>query len=88
MFNAIGGTNALTLGPVVTIDRSGPTVTINQASTQPDPTGSSPILFAVVFSETVPTFDAGDVAITGTAGGTKTVTVTGGGALYVVQSPG
>ncbi len=86
--NEIGGVNAPTLGPVVTIDRSGPTVTINQASTQPDPTGSSPILFAVVFSETVTTFDAGDVVITGTAGGTKTATVTGGGALYLVSVTG
>ena len=86
--NEVGGVNAPTLGPVVTIDRSGPTVTINQASTQPDPTGSSPILFAVVFSETVPTFDAGDVVITGTAGGTKIASVTGGGALYVVSVTG
>ncbi len=88
VFNEVGGTNAPTVGPVVTIDRSGPTVTINQASTQPDPTGSSPIRFAVVFSETVSTFDAGDVVITGTAGGTKNVTVTGGGALYLVLVTG
>ena len=40
--NEVGGVNAPTLGPVVTIDRSGPTVTINQPATQPDPTGSSP----------------------------------------------
>ena len=84
----VGGMNAQTDGPVVTIDRTGPTVTINQAPTQPDPTGSSPIRFVVVFSETVPNFDAADVVITGTAGGTKTATVTGSGALYAVSITG
>ena len=83
-----GGLNTQTDGPVVTIDLTGPTVTINQAPVQPDPTGSSPIRFVVVFSETVPNFDAGDVVITGTAGGTKTATVTGGGALYAVSITG
>ena len=59
--DAAGGVNARRTGPVVTIDRAGPTVTIDQARGQPDPTGSSPIRFAVVFSETVSTFDAADV---------------------------
>ena len=86
--NAAGGVNTQTNGPVVTIDRTGPTVTINQAPGQPDPTGSSPIRFAVVFSETVPNFDAADVVITGTAGGAKTATVTGSGALYTVSITG
>ena len=86
--NASGGVNDQTDGPIVTIDRAGPNVTINQAPTQPDPTGSSPIRFDVVFSETVSTFDASDVAITGTAGGTKIASVTGGGSLYVVSVTG
>ena len=38
-----------------TIDTTAPTVTINQASGQPDPTNVSPINFTVVFSESVPT---------------------------------
>ena len=59
--NASGGVNDQTDGPIVTIDRAGPNVTINQAPAQPDPTGSSPIRFNVVFSETVSTFDASDV---------------------------
>ena len=53
-----------------------PTVTINQAGTQNDPTNASPINFTVVFSESVTGFASADVTIAGTAGGTKTVAVT------------
>jgi len=59
-----------------------PTVTINKATTQPDPTATSPINFTVVFSSPVVGFTGTDVTITGTAGGTKTVTVTGSGTTY------
>jgi len=59
-----------------------PTVTINQATTQLDPTATSPINFTVVFSANVTGFTGSDVVITGTAGGTKTVTVTGSGSIY------
>lgn len=65
-----------------------PTVTINQAGAQADPTGTSPINFTVVFSESVSNFATGDVAITGTAGGTKTATVTGSGTTYNVAVTG
>jgi hypothetical protein len=65
-----------------------PTVTINQAAGQPDPTNISPINFTVVFSEDVTGFGTGDVAITGTAGGTKTATVTGSGTTYNVAVTG
>ncbi len=44
-----------------------PTVTIDQASTQVDPTSVSPILFTVVFSAPVTGFVTGDVALSGTA---------------------
>ncbi len=56
-------------------DTTAPTVTINQASGQVDPTGSSPINFTVVFSEPVIGFATGDVTLSGTAGAT-TATVT------------
>ena len=36
-----------------TLDNTRPTVTINQAASQPDPTGGTPINFTVVFSEVV-----------------------------------
>jgi hypothetical protein len=54
----------------------GPTVTINQAAGQADPTSSSPINFTVVFSAAVTGFLTGDVTVGGTAGGTKIGTVT------------
>src|SRR5207302_441979 len=60
----------------VTIDNVAPTVTINQATGQADPTNTSPITFTAVFSEVVTGFSASGVTITGTATGTKTVTVT------------
>lgn len=66
------------------------TVTINQASGQADPTKNSPITFTVVFSETVTDFGdvAADVTLGGTAGGTKTVIVSGSGANYTVTVSG
>jgi hypothetical protein len=59
-----------------------PTVTVNQVTGQPDPTATSPINFTIVFSSPVTGFTGSDVVITGTAGGTKVVTLTGSGASY------
>ena len=42
-----------------------PTVTINQAARQADPTKTSPINFTVVFSKSVTGFATGDVTFTG-----------------------
>ncbi len=64
-----------------------PTVTINQAVGQADPTSTSPINFTVVFSEPVTGFTTGDVTLSGTAGAT-TGTVTGSGATYNVAVSG
>ena len=44
----------------VTFDAQGPTVTIEQAAAQLDPTSASPINFTVVFSESVADFITGD----------------------------
>jgi len=57
------------------VNTAGPSVTINQAAAQPDPTSGSPIMFTVVFSAAVTGFATGDVTITGTTGGTKVGTV-------------
>lgn len=65
-----------------------PNVTINQAGAQADPTNGATINFTVVFSESTTTFATGDVTITGTAGGTKTATVTGSGTTYNVAVTG
>ncbi|MGH2922329.1 MAG: hypothetical protein ACRDKU_09710, partial [Gaiellaceae bacterium] len=72
----------------VTMDSTGPTVTIDQASGQPDPTRTSPISFTATFSEPVTGFTGSDVTISGTAGGTKTATVTGGPSTYDVAVSG
>ncbi len=72
----------------LTTDQTLPTVTINQAAGQADPTGTSPINFTVVFSEAVTNFASGDVTISGTASGTKTATVTGSGTTYNVAVTG
>ncbi len=69
-------------------DTTVPTVTINQAVGQADPTSASPINFTVVFSEPVTGFSGSSVTISGTAGGTKTVTVTGGPITYNVAVSG
>ncbi len=50
-----------------------PTVTINQAVGQADPTNGATILFTAVFSEAVTGFSSDDLNITGTAPGTKSV---------------
>src|SRR5207344_971873 len=72
----------------VTWDNVPPTVTINQAGGQADPTNTSPINYTVVFSEAVTGFTTGDVTLTGTAGGTLTGTVTGGPVTYNVAVSG
>src|SRR5262249_40924978 len=71
----------------VNYDITAPTVTINQAGTQVDPTNGTTIHFTVVFSETVTDFATGDVSLSGTAGAT-TATVTGSGTTYDVAVSG
>jgi uncharacterized repeat protein (TIGR01451 family) len=73
----------------VTYDVTAPTVTINQASGQADPTGTSPVNFTAVFSEAVTGFDGTDISFTGsTAPGTLTANVTGGPSTYNVAVSG
>lgn len=54
----------------VPCDFDPPSVTINQASGQTDPTLGSPINFTAVFSEAVTGFGGSDVTLEGTAGAT------------------
>lgn len=67
---------------------SGPTVTVDQAPSQVDPASGLPINFTVSFSEPVTGFDASDVVLTGSAPGSKTVTITGSGATYNIAIGG
>jgi hypothetical protein len=70
---------------VITFDPL-PRITINQASTQADPTTISPVLFDIVWSEPVSWFDANDFDFEGTAQiGPRTLT--GGGLLYQLSVP-
>ncbi len=78
---------SITDGATCCITAPGPTVTINQAAAQADPTTTSPINFTVVFSEAVTGFATGDVALSGTAGAT-TGTITGSGTTYNVAVTG
>jgi hypothetical protein len=54
-------------------DTTAPTVTINQAAGQADPTSDLPIRFSVVFSEDVTGFDASDLSVSAPAGAVATV---------------
>ncbi|HUP92164.1 MAG TPA: Calx-beta domain-containing protein [Solimonas sp.] len=71
----------------VTFDAIAPTVTINQAAGQADPSNDSDIDFTVVFSEATTQFTAADVTLGGTAGATTKV-VTGSGTTYNVAVSG
>ncbi|HJU39603.1 MAG TPA: hypothetical protein VJ724_08520, partial [Tahibacter sp.] len=83
----VGPTNGNFNGQVYDVDRAGPTVTVEQAGTQADPTGTSPIDFTVTFSEATTNFVTGEVTLAGTAGAT-TATVTGGPTIYNVAVSG
>lgn len=70
----------------VTVDNVSPTVTINQAAGQSDPTNTLPVNFTVVFSEAVTGFDAADISLGGSTINTSgaSITVTGSGKTYNV----
>ena len=86
----LGNFNAASNIATVTYDTLQPTVTINQALTQKDPTSSSPIHFTVVFSKTMSDFQGSCVTLSGTAVtvGTTTAYVSGSGAVYDVAVSG
>ena len=71
----------------VTIDTVLPTVTLNQAGGQSDPTTGLSIDFTVVFSEPVTGFANTDVTLTGTAGGAF-VSIAGAGPSYTATVSG
>jgi uncharacterized repeat protein (TIGR01451 family) len=70
---SVGGGADPTCTPVVVLDTTAPSVTIDQAAGQADPTNASPINFTVVFDEPVTGFADGDVTLSGTAGATTAV---------------
>jgi len=77
-----------TSDPVTVTVANPPTVTINQAAGQADPTSASPINFTAVFSKPVSGFSDAGVTLSGSAGGAKTVAVSGGPSTYNVAVSG
>src|SRR6266446_7974192 len=69
-------------------DTTQTSVTIDQTAGQADPTSASPINFTAVFSKPVSGFTGAGVTLSGTAGGTKTATVSGGPSTYNVAVSG
>ncbi len=72
-----------------TFDTAAPSVSVEQAGGQADPTSASPVTFTVSFSEAVTGFDADDVDLSAsTAGGTLVAVVSGGPSTYSVAVSG
>lgn len=90
--NKLGGAGTgngnFVTGQAYTIDKTQPSVTVEQKAGQADPTNALPIRFTVAFSEPVTGFAAGDLTRIGTTTG-GSVAVTGSGASYeiVVTNP-
>jgi hypothetical protein len=82
-FNEISTTTDNT----ITFDTTAPTVTINQATTQTDPTTTLPIIFDVVFSEPVKGLNgSGVISFIGSTANVNSavISVTGSGANYKI----
>lgn len=74
---------------VVRFDAVAPSVTIDQAIGQADPTDAGPILFTVKFGEPVSGFTEADVSFIGSTSPSSLVaTVSGSGAAYTVSVSG
>jgi hypothetical protein len=81
------GSGSETTAGTLIVDNTAPTVTINQAAGQADPTNGGTINFTAVFSEPVSNFATGDVMLGGSAGATTAI-VTGGPTTYNVAVSG
>jgi hypothetical protein len=73
----------------IVYDSIAPTVTVEQAASQNDPTNLAPITFTVTFSEDVTGFNdpSSDLLISGSAGATTAI-ITGSARTYTVQVSG
>src|SRR6185295_954452 len=84
---APGTAGSLGANKAIEIDTAAPSVTINQAKGQADPTSSTPVNFQVVFSEAVTGFSNTGITLSGTANPTTAV-VTGGPTSYTIAVSG
>ena len=75
---------------MITIDNVRPTVTVNQANGQSDPTGTLPLNFTVLFSEPVTQFNQADLSFAGTTASFSNlnISISGSGASYNVAVSG
>ena len=81
--NAASGTASVTWTNVA--DVTAPTVTIEQAAGQADPTSTEPVQFTATFSEPVVGFTSAGVALTGAGSAGATASVSGGPIVYTVS---
>jgi len=72
----------------VTIESTPVSVTVDQATAQADPTNKATVDFTAVFGREVVDFTSDDVVLSGTAGGTKTVVISGTGTTYNIKVSG
>jgi hypothetical protein len=87
--DAVGNLNAVAPATLSrTFDVSGPSVTINQAASQANPTSGASIAFTVLFSAPVSGFTSAGVTLSGTAGGVLAASVSGSGVTYTVTVTG
>lgn len=82
-----GNISVSSTSSVVTVDTVVPSVTVNQAAGQADPTTTGSINFTATFSEPVVGFINTDVSYSGTAPATTTV-VSGTGPVYDILASG
>ncbi len=68
--NGLSFTGEHTVNIADVADETQPSVSLEQAAGQKDPTNASPVNFTVIFSEPVTGFDGSDVILSGTAGAT------------------
>ena len=86
-----GGNQASTsTDNTVTLDSIKPTVTIDQAAGQADPTSTQPINFTVVFNKSVTGFGSSGISLAGSTANVSaaTINITGSGATYNVAVSG
>ncbi|MBD3418898.1 MAG: DUF2341 domain-containing protein, partial [Chitinivibrionales bacterium] len=83
-FKNTAGDTSVWVSDTSIYDTEGPTVTVNQAGGQADPTNSLPIVFDVNFNETVINFSSSDITFSGTATGI-THTISGSGSSYQID---
>ena len=84
--NTASGTASVTWTNIA--DVTPPTVIIDQAAGQPDPTSTEPVQFTAVFSEPVVGFTSGDVDLTGVGSIGAVASVSGGPSVYTVSVTG